>query len=66
MAAPSDIDALFQLPLVKYTTARNARAASLKANGRTKGAMATRALPKPSLSAGTVNRLYRRHRKAFR
>lgn len=65
MAAPSDIDDLFQLPVTEYTAARNALAASLKAAGRTKDATAVKALPKPSLSAWTVNQLYWRHRKAF-
>ncbi len=63
MAAPSDIDDLFQLPLTEYTAARNALAASLKAAGRAKDAMAVKALPRPPLSAWTVNQLYWRHRK---
>lgn len=65
MAAPSDIDGLFQLPVTEYTAARNALAASLKAAGRTKDATAVKAQPKPSLFAWTVNQLYCRHRKAF-
>lgn len=65
MPALPDVDALFQLPLVEFTAARNALAASLKAAGRTKDAIAVKALPKPSLSAWTVNQLYWRQRKTF-
>ena len=65
MPAASDIDALFQLPLTEYTAARNALAASLKAAGRAKNALAVKDLPKPPLSAWTVNQLYWRHRRAF-
>lgn len=65
MAPPADIDALFQLPLAEYTAARNALAASLKAAGRTADAAAVKALPKPSLSAWTVNQLCWQHRVAF-
>lgn len=65
MAPSSDIDVLFQIPLVEYTAARNALAASLKAAGRTEDAVAVKALPKPSLSAWTVNQLYWHHRRAF-
>ena len=65
MAAPSDIDELFQLPLTEYTAARNALAASLRTAGRTGDAAAVAALPKPPLSVWTVNQLYWRHRRAF-
>ena len=65
MAPPSDIDTLFQLPLAEYTAVRNALATSLKATGRTADAAAVKALPKPSLSAWTVNQLYWHHRVAF-
>lgn len=65
MAAPSDIDDLFQLPLAAFTAARNALAGRLKAAGRAEDAAAVKALPKPPLSAWTVNQLYWRHRKAF-
>jgi hypothetical protein len=65
MAAPSDIDDLFQLPLTEFTAARNALAAALKAAGRTEDAAAVKAMPKPALSAWTVNQLYWRHRRAF-
>jgi hypothetical protein len=65
MAPPAKIDALFQLPLSEYAAARNALAASLKAAGRAADAAAVRALPKPTLSAWTVNQLCWKHRVAF-
>ena len=65
MAAPSDIDDLFRLPLTEFTAARNALAATLKAAGRAEEAAAVKALPKPPMSAWTVNQLFWRHRKAF-
>ena len=65
MTPPADIDALFRLPLDRYTTARNALAAALKVAGHPADAAAVRALPKPSLSAWTVNQLFWRHRAAF-
>jgi len=65
MSAPSDIDTLFQLPLTEFTKARHALAARLRAAGQVAQAAAVNALPKPSLSAWTVNQLYWRHRKAF-
>jgi hypothetical protein len=64
-AATPDIDALFQLPPGEFTAARNALAATLKAAGRAEDAAAIKALPKPPLSAWTVNQLYWRHRNAF-
>jgi len=66
MAPPAEIDALFQRPLSEFTAARNALAASLKAAGRAAQAAAVKALPKPTLSAWTVNQLYWKHRVAFR
>ena len=65
MAAPSDTDDLFQRPLTEFTAARNALAATLTAAGRMGNAAAVKALPKPPLSAWTVNQLYWRHRKTF-
>jgi len=65
MVAASDIDDLFQLPLSEFTAARNALAATLKAAGRAEDAAAVKSLPKPPLSAWTVNQLHWRHRKAF-
>lgn len=65
MSAPSDIDDLFQLSLTEFTAARNALTAKLKAAGQAEDAAAIKALPKPPLSAWTVNQLYWRHRKAL-
>jgi hypothetical protein len=56
---------LFQLPLSEYAAARNALAASLKAAGRAAEAAAVRALPKPTLSAWTVNQLCWKQRVTF-
>lgn len=65
MSPPRNIDSLFRLPLPEYTAARNALAAAMKAAGRAADADAVKALPKPSLSAWTVNQLYWRHRAPF-
>ena len=64
-ATPSEIDALFQLPLGEFTVARNKLAARLKKAGQREGAEAVKALSKPSISAWVVNQLYWRQRKAF-
>jgi len=60
-----DIDALFKLPLTEFVGARKALAARLKQNGLVSEAEGVKALAKPSISAWTVNQLYRRHREAF-
>jgi uncharacterized protein YjiS (DUF1127 family) len=60
-----DIDALFRLPLAEFTSARNALAAQLKQQGRRNDADRVKLLPKPSISAWTVNQLYWDHREAF-
>jgi hypothetical protein len=60
-----DIDALFQLSPPEFVTARNALAAKLKKAGRDDVANRVKSLPKPSISAWTVNQLYWRHRAAF-
>src|SRR5688572_2771308 len=60
-----DLDALFQLPLVEFTAARNALAARLKKAGQKEQAEQVKTLPKPSLPAWTVNQLYHRKRDAF-
>ena len=65
MAAATDIDDLFKLPLTEFTAARNALAASMKEAGRTDEAAAVKGLTKPSVSAWAANQLYWRHRKAF-
>src|SRR5438105_15235149 len=61
----TDVDALFQLTLEKFTAARNTLAATLKEAGRDARAAEVKALPKPPLSAWVVNQLFWRHRKAF-
>lgn len=63
--ATSEIDTLFQLPLGEFTAAKNALAAKLKKAGRAGEAERVKALPRPPVSAWTVNQLYWRHRKAF-
>ena len=60
-----DLDALFKLPLVEFTAARNALASQLKKAGRAEEAEQLKALAKPSVSAWVVNQLYWRHRDAF-
>lgn len=62
---PASLDALFQLPLGEFTAARNALAAKLKKSGHPEEAARVKALPKPSISAWTVNQLFWRHRKAY-
>jgi hypothetical protein len=64
-ARAADVDALFQLPLVEFTAARNALAARLKKAGHADEADQVKSLAKPSVSAWVVNQLYWRHRKAF-
>ena len=65
MTAVSDVDDLFRLPLEEFTAARNALAATLKKSGRGDEADRVKRLPKPPISAWTVNQLFWRHRKAF-
>jgi hypothetical protein len=64
-SAVSDIDALFQLPLGEFTSARNALSARLKTDGRPAEADEVKALAKPSISAWVVNQLYWQHRQLF-
>src|SRR5262249_47801544 len=61
----NEIDALFVLPLVDFTGARNAFAARLKKDGRAEDAERVKSLRKPPVSAWVVNQLYWRHREAF-
>src|SRR5687767_13381619 len=63
MTPPSDIDALFKLPLPEFTAARNTLAARLKKEGRTGEAERVKAMPKPPATAWAVNQLFWRHRK---
>ena len=60
-----DIDALFQLSPPEFVAARNALATQLKKAGRDVLSSNVKTLPKPSVSAWTVNQLYWRHRAAF-
>ncbi|HTM03979.1 MAG TPA: hypothetical protein VL173_10780 [Vicinamibacterales bacterium] len=60
-----EIDTLFQLPLGDFTAARNALATRLKKSGRAADADIVKALPKPPVSAWTLNQLFWRHRPAF-
>ena len=60
-----EIDALFQLSPPQFVAARNALAAQLKKAGRDDVANRVKSLPKPSISAWTVNQLYWKHREAF-
>jgi hypothetical protein len=62
---PASLDALFQLPLSEFTAARNALAAKLKKSGHSAESSRVKALPKPSVSAWTVNQLFWRHRQAY-
>jgi hypothetical protein len=59
----SEIDALFQLPLTEFTSARNALAARLKKGGHPEEAERVKSIQKPPASAWTVNQLYWRHPK---
>lgn len=61
----NEIDALFQLRLTEFTSARNALAAQLKKRGMADEAKRVKALDKPSMSAWTVNQLYWTQREAF-
>jgi hypothetical protein len=61
----TEIDALFQLSPPEFVAARNALAAQMKKAGRDDIAGRVRSLPKPSISAWTVNQLYWKHRAAF-
>ena len=60
-----EIDALFQLPLNEFTSARNALAARLSKAGHGAKAAKVKALGKPSISAWAVNQLYWRHNDVF-
>jgi hypothetical protein len=59
----ADIDALFQLPLTEFTSARNALAARLKKAGRAEDAERVKGIQKPPASAWTVNQLYWKYPK---
>lgn len=61
----NDVDALFQLPLAEFTSARNELTARLKKSGQSEAAVFVKSLVKPSVSAWAVNQLYWNHRPAF-
>jgi hypothetical protein len=61
MAPPDDeVDRLYQLPIEEFTSARNALAKRVGAEGAS-----IRALQKPTLAAWAVNQLFWRKRKVF-
>ncbi len=60
-----EIDALFNLPLAEFTSARNELAARLKKTGQGEAAVFVKTLAKPSVTAWAVNQLYWNHRVAF-
>lgn len=60
-----EVDALFRLSPPDFTAARNNLAARLLKQGRKDEAARVQSLPKPSISAWTVNQLFWRHRGAF-
>jgi hypothetical protein len=62
----AEMDRLYGLPLADFTAARNALAGELKTAGEADAAAEVKALPKPSLSAWTVNQLARRERMQVR
>jgi hypothetical protein len=60
------VDRLYGLPLADFTTARNDLARELREAGESEAADEVKGLPKPSLSAWTVNQLARRERLQVR
>jgi hypothetical protein len=62
----AEVDRLYGLPLEDFTAARNVLAGELETAGETDAAAEVKALPKPSLSAWTVNQLARRERMQVR
>jgi len=63
MKPTSEIDALFEVSLAEFTTARNSLAARLKKEGRTDEAERVKAMPKPPATAWAVNQLFWRQPK---
>ncbi len=61
----AEIDALFQLSLAEFTSARNALAKQLNSAGRTFDAERVKALGKPPAPAWAVNQLYWQDPKAI-
>jgi hypothetical protein len=56
------IDRLYGLPLAEFTQARNAAASELRKAGQREAAAQVKALRRPTVGAGAVNRLVREHR----
>ena len=63
VASDEIIDELYGLPLSEFTQARNQAASELRRAGRGAEADQVKALRKPSVAAGAVNRLVREHRR---
>jgi methyl-accepting chemotaxis protein len=61
----TDEDALYQLPLADFTSARNALASRLKKDGNHAEAARIKTLAKPSISAWVVNQLYWKRGEEF-
>ena len=66
MDLDAQLDRLYGLPLAEFTAARNDLARELRETGDPDAADEVKALPKPSLSAWTVNQLVRRERMQVR
>ena len=64
-AESDEVDSLFQIALIEFTSARNALAAKLKKEGRAEEAERVKTLGKPSVSAWVANQLYWKQRKSF-
>jgi hypothetical protein len=64
-AESDEVDSLFQVALMEFTSARNALAAKLKKEGRAEEAERVKTLGKPSVSAWVANQLYWKHRTSF-
>jgi hypothetical protein len=60
------IDALYQSPLDRFTSDRNALAAALRKAGDRTGAERVKALPRPSAAAWAVNQVWWRDQARFR
>ena len=58
-------DALYQVPLSEFTSARNALVTRLKKGGKTEEAARIKGLVKPSIPAWAVNQLFWHHRPQF-
>jgi len=56
------VDRLYGLPLAEFTQARNAAASDLRKAGERETAARVKALRRPTVAAGAVNRLVREHR----